>query len=129
MAEGWRRERAPVDPAASRWAWKPAASDPAATRWTLQPASTHDVVLSVVPTSPVVDEYSVPSTDAPHPRLERVLAWVAPWWVARRQAARIARYQRAVWARIAAAQDDRQRAGDLPSRAGSSWRGSRYWHR
>ena len=39
----------------------------------------------------------------PHPRVERVLAWVAPWWATRRAAARRARYQRAAWARIAVA--------------------------
>jgi hypothetical protein len=114
-AEGWQRAPAPVDPASTRWA--------------REPTATRDGVLSVVPTAPVLDEHPVPSTDASHPRLERVLAWVAPWWAARRQATRVARYQRAVWARIAAAQDDRQRARDLPSRAGSSWRGSQYWHR
>jgi hypothetical protein len=115
MAVGWRQEPAPADPAASRW--------------TRDPAATHDVVLSVLPTGPVLDEYPLPSVDPPHPRLERVLAVVAPWWVARRAAARVARYQRAVWKRITPAQDARHRASDLPSRAGPSWRGSPFWHR
>jgi hypothetical protein len=115
MAVGWRREPAPGDPAASRWTWKP--------------AETRDVVLSVLPTAPLVDEYPVPLVDPPHPRLERLLAMVAPWWAARRAVARVARYQRAVWTRIAAANDARHRAHDLPSRYGPSWRGSAYWHR
>jgi len=118
MAEGWRRERAPVDPAASRW--------------TEEPAATRDVVTSVLVTAPLPDEHPLPSVDPPHPRLERVLSWIAPWWAARRAAARVARYQRVVWARITAAHDARRRAGDpenLPSRAGPAWRGSRYWQR
>ena len=114
MAEGWRRE-APADPAASRW--------------TYTPAETRDVVLSVLVTAPVVDENPLPSVDPPHPRLERVLAVMAPWWVTRRHAARVARYQHAVWRRITAAQNARHRADDLPSRYGPAWRGSRYWHR
>src|SRR5262245_29702509 len=115
MAVGWRREPAPGDPAASRWVFTP--------------AETRDVVLSVVATRSVPNEYPVPSPDPSHPRLERLLAWVAPWWATRRSAARVARYQHAVWRRIAAAQDARRRAGDLPSRAGPSWRGSAYGHR
>jgi hypothetical protein len=85
--------------------------------------------LSVVPTAPVLDEYPMPSVDPKRPRVERFLAVIAPWWASRRAAARVARYQRAVWARIAAANDARQRATDLPSRYGPAWRGSRFWHR
>jgi len=115
MAGGWRREPTPADPAASRSTWTP--------------AETRDRVLSVLPTAPLVDEHPLPSVDPPHPRLETVLAWVAPWWATRRAAARVARYRQAVWRRISAEQDARHRAGDLPSRAGAAWRGSRYWHR
>jgi len=115
MAGGWRREPAPVDPAT--------------TRWTYTPAETRDVVLSVLPTAPVPDKHPLPSVDPKHPRLDRVLSWIAPWWAARRAAARVARYQHAVWARITAAYDAQRRARDLPSRAGPSWCGSRYWQR
>jgi hypothetical protein len=114
MAGGWRRE-APADPAASRW--------------TREPATKRDVVASVVPAAPVPDEDPLPSVDPKHPRLERLLAVVAPWWASRRAAARVARYQHAVWTRITAAHDDWHRALDLPSRAGPAWRGSKYWPR
>jgi hypothetical protein len=115
MAEGWRRAPARADPVASRWTW--------------QPAETHDIVVSAVPTAPVVDEHPLPSVDPRHPRLEWVLSWIAPWWASRRAAARVARYQHAVWGRVGVAYDDRHRALDLPSRYGPSWRGSRFWHR
>jgi len=113
MAEGWRPEPPPADPAASRW--------------TYTPAETRDVVLSVLVTAPLPDEHPLPSVDPPHPGLETVLAWVAPWWASRRAAARVARYQRAVWAGVAAAADARSRATDLPSRHGAAWRASRFW--
>jgi hypothetical protein len=129
MAAGWRREPAPADPAAWRWAREPAAPDPTASRWTWKPAETRDPVMSVLVSAPVPDEHPLPSVDPKHPRLERFLAVVAPRWVARRQAARVARYQHAVWNRITAANDARHRATDLPSRFGPSWRGSRFWHR
>src|SRR5262245_16298503 len=58
----------------------PPARGAAASRWMREPAATHEVVLSVLPTAPVADEYPLPSLDPPHPRLERVLAVVAPWW-------------------------------------------------
>jgi len=118
MAVGWRREPAPTDPAASRW--------------TRQPPPTRDGVLSVLATASISDDHPLPSVDPPHPRLERVLAWVAPWWAARRAAARLVRYQHAVWARVTAAHDARRRhrdVEDLPSRYGPAWRGSRYWQR
>jgi hypothetical protein len=117
MVAGWRRFPPPVDPAA-------------ASRWTWHPAETRDSVTSVLVSAPVPDEHPpLPSVDPPHPRLERFLAVVAPWWVARRQAARVARYQHAVWRRVAVAHDARDRARDLPSRYGPAWRGSRFWHR
>jgi hypothetical protein len=34
-----------------------------------------------------------------------------------------------VWHRITAANDARHRATDVPSRYGSAWRGSHFWHR
>jgi hypothetical protein len=114
------------------WRRAPAPADPAALQWTKQAPATRDVVAAVMLTAPVPDEHPLPSVDPPHPRLERVLSWVAPWWATRRAAARVARHQRAVWARIAAAYDDRRRGRypeDLPSRAGPRWRGSRYWQR
>jgi hypothetical protein len=114
-AAGWERAAAPPDPAASRWTWKP--------------AETRDGVMSVLVSAPVPDEHPLPSVDPPHPRLEQFLTWVAPWWVARRAAARRARYQYAVWARVTAAHDARDRARDLPSRFGPAWRGSAYWRR
>lgn len=115
MAEGWRRQPAPVDPAASRWTQEPA---------------TRDVVTSVHVTASVPDEYPLTSVDPPHPRVERVLAWVAPWWATRRAATRRARYQRAAWARITAAHDAQGCDRDhLPSRYGPAWRGSRWWQR
>jgi len=118
MAEGWRREPAPADPAA----W----------RWTREPPATLDAVLSVLPTALISEEHPLPSVNPPHPRLEGVLTWVAPWWAARRAAARLARYQHAVWVRITAAHDARRRhrdVEDLPSRYGPAWRASRYWQR
>jgi hypothetical protein len=118
MAEGWRRESEPADPATSRW--------------TRQPPATRDVVLSVLPAALISDDHPLPSVDPPHPRLERVLAWVVPWWAARRAATRVARYQRAVWTCITATHDARRRhrdVVDLPSRYGPAWRGSRYWQR
>ena len=128
MAGGGWRESEPA--AASRWTRAPAAADPATSRWTWKPAATSDGVLSVLPTAPVPDEYRLPSVDPPHPRLERVLAVVAPWWAARRAAARVARYRHAAWVRITAASAARGRDRDhLPSRYGDAWRGSRYWQR
>jgi hypothetical protein len=58
-----------------------------------------------------------------------MLSWIAPWLAERRAAARVARYQYAVWTRITAAHDGRDRAPDLPSRYGPAWRGSGYWRR
>jgi hypothetical protein len=83
----------------------------------------------VLVSAPVPDEYPLPSVDSKHPRLEPFLAVVAPWWASRRAAVRLARYQHAVWTRITAAHDARDRAVDLPSRYGPAWRGSRFWHR
>jgi hypothetical protein len=83
----------------------------------------------VLVSAPVPDEHPLPARDPKHPRLERLLAVVAPWWASRRAAARTARYERAVWARVTAAHDARDRARDLPSRYGPSWRGSQFWHR
>jgi len=98
--------------------------------WRRQAAATRDVVASVVVTAPVPDEHPMPSVDPRHPRLERLLAVVAPWWAARRATARVARYRHAVMVRITAAHDARCRdLPDLPSRAGPAWRGSLYWHR
>ena len=73
--------------------------------------------------------YRLTQCDSKHPRLEPFLAVVAPWWASRRAAVRLARYQHAVWTRITAAHDARDRAVDLPSRYGPAWRGSRFWHR
>jgi hypothetical protein len=112
------------------WRRAPAPTDPPALRWTKQPPSTHDGVAAVVLTAPLPDEHPVPSVDPPHPRLERVLSWIVPWWTTRRAAARVARHRHAVWRRITAAHDARSRdLPDLPSRYGPAWRGSRYWSR
>jgi hypothetical protein len=62
--------------------------------------------------------------------LERVLSWIAPWWAARRAAARRARYQHAAWKQITAAHDAPSRDREhIPSRYGPAWRGSRWWQR
>lgn len=115
MAAGWRREPEPADPAA--------------TPWTRAPTAPSSARLSVLVSGSVPDEHPVPSVNPKHPRLERVLSWVAPWWSTRRAAARVARYQHAVWRRITDAHDERHRAPDLPSRYGAAWRGSHFWHR
>ena len=116
MGAGWQREPAPADPAASRWTW--------------QPVERRAVVDSVLLSAPVRDDEPLPSPDPPHPRLERVLAWIVPWWAARRAVSRAARYQHAAWARITAAHDAQGRDRDhLPSRYGPAWRGSRWWQR
>jgi hypothetical protein len=115
MAAGWRQEPEPADPATSRW--------------TRTPAAPSSAFLSVHATAALPDEHSLPSTDPPHPRLERVLSWIAPGWVARRQAIRVARRRYAIAVRLTAAHNDRHRAPDLPSRFGPAWRASRFWHR
>ena len=116
MGAGWQREPAPADPAASRW--------------TSQPVERRAVIDSVLLSAPVPDDDPLPALAPAHPRRERVLATVLPWWAARRAAARAARYQHAAWARITAAHDAQGRDREhLPSRYGLAWRGSRYWHR
>jgi hypothetical protein len=106
--------------------------DPAASRLTVEPATPRAVVESVLLTAPVSDDHPLPVLDAPHPRLARVLAWVVPWWAARRAAARVARHLHALWARVTAAHDARRCARDpehLASPAGPAWRRSRYCKR
>jgi len=85
----------------------------------------------VLVSAPVADDDPLPSLAPPHPRFERVLAWIVPWWAARRAASRAARYQHAVSARITAAHEAHAARDlpDLPSPAGPRWRGSRYWQR
>jgi hypothetical protein len=115
MGAGWQREPVPADPAASRWTW--------------QRVERRAVIDSVLLSAPVPDDDPLPSLAPPHPRLERLLATVLPWWAARRAASRAARYQHAVWARIAAAYAarDHARVPILPSPAGPRWRASRHW--
>jgi hypothetical protein len=78
-----------------------------------------------------IDAVPLPALDPAHPRLERLLAWLIPPWAARRAAARRARYQLAVAARIAAAYAarDQPRAPLLRSPFGPACRGSTYWRR
>jgi hypothetical protein len=111
---------------------EPVPPDPAASRLTVEPATPRAVVESVLLTAPVSDDHPLPVLDAPHPRLARVLAWVVPWWAARRAAARVARHLHALWARVTAAHDARGCARDpehLASPVGPAWRRSRYWKR
>jgi len=117
-ADGWQRVEA-----------RPSWLDPPAATWT--PAATKAGYDSVIAWRTLADEEPLPPLDPPHPRLERVLAWLVPPWVRRRAAARRARHQHAVAARIAAAYAarDRVRAPLLPSPAGPRWRGSAYWRR
>jgi len=117
-ADGWQRVEA-----------RPSWLDPPAPTWT--PAATTAAYDSVIPLRPIEDEEPLPALDPPHARFERVLAWIMPWWAARRAAARRARHQHAVAARIAAAYAarDHARVPMLYSPAGPAWRGSAYWRR
>jgi hypothetical protein len=101
--------------------------DPPPATWT--PAAPTAAYDSVLVSRPLENAAPLPALEPAHPRLERVLAWLAPWWAQRRAAARWARHQHAVAVRIAAAYAarDHGRAPLLPSPAGPAWRGSAYW--
>jgi hypothetical protein len=117
-ADGWQRVEE-----------RPSWLDPPAPTWT--PATTTASYDSVLVSRALADAAPLPPLDPRHPRLERVLAWIMPWWAARRAAARRARHQHAIAARIAAAYAarDHARAPLLPSPYGPAWRGSVYWRR
>ena len=114
-ADGWQRVEA-----------RPSGLDPPPATWTVPPA-TH-VVHSVLPMRAVEDEDPLPSLAPLHPRVEKILGWLVPWWATRRAAARLARRQHAIVARINAARG-RGAVPDLASPAGARGRGSRYWSR
>lgn len=106
-ADGWQRVEV-------RLSW-PA---PPAPTWT--PAATTAAYDSIIALRTIEDEEPLPTLDPPHPRLERVLAWLVPRWAQRRAAARRARHQQDVAARIAAAYAARDHVSSpiLPSPAG-----------
>ena len=60
----------------------------------------------------VPDDDPLPTTAPRAPRLERVLAWLAPGWARRRAAARAALHQQAIAWRLTRVADDRRRARD-----------------
>src|SRR5262249_60033038 len=60
------------------------------------------------------DEDPLPPTTPRRPRLERVLAWLAPRWAARRAAVRAARHRHAIAQRLADVADTRRQAHHGP---------------
>jgi hypothetical protein len=121
-AAGWQQEPAPPDPAASRSTYEMPVPSGA-------PARLPDPYSAMI--WPTADGDPLPALEPLHPHLERVLAWLVPRWAQRLAAARRARHQQAVAARIAAAYvaRDHARVPILRSPAGPAWRGSRYWQR
>jgi hypothetical protein len=116
-ADGWQRVEL-----------RPSWLDPPPPTWT--PAATTAGYDSVIALRTLEDDDPLPTLAPPHPRLERVLAWLVPRWAQRRAAARRVRHQQAIAARIAAyVARDHAHVPILSSPAGPAWRGSAYWRR
>src|SRR5215475_1221696 len=98
MAAGWGQGGRP--PSGGAWTAGPSTSSTA-------PARRADPGSATVWTVP--DDDPLPSTAPRAPRLERVLAWLAPRWAMRRAAARTALRQHAIAWRLTRVADDRRR--------------------